>query len=169
MNLFPIVWLTGNCGSGKTTLARAIERYWNEEADACHPLARRIIVLDGDDLRETISREEGFTFADRRTHNLRVARLARLLQSQGFLPLVAVIAPFASVRAEIDALAAPRWVYLLREGPSDPHRPYEPPSSPSLTLHTGALPFATVREILDAWLEDIISPSLLGKISRSSL
>lgn len=151
---FPVVWLTGNTGAGKTTLAQEMERHFNEAGDAPHPLARRIIVLDGDDMRATISTEETLSADDRRTHNLRVARLAALFAKKGFLPLVAVIAPFASVRQEIDALCAPRWVHLKRSGLSSPEKPYEPPVSPSLTLNIDMLSIEKASSVLRQFLDE---------------
>lgn len=130
----PVIWLTGNTGAGKTTLAYGAQRHFL----ALHssPLRHRIIVLDGDEMRASISVGATLSPEDRRAHNLRVARLASVLQSQGFLVIVAVIAPFAAVRREIDALCAPRWVYLHREGLSAPDRPYEQPLTPDATIAT---------------------------------
>ena len=93
----PIIWLTGNSGSGKTTLAYGIRDYFNE-SDLDSNFARRVIVLDGDEMRSTISIDEGFSPEDRKRHNLRVARLAKLMTEHGFLVIVAVIAPFNKAR-----------------------------------------------------------------------
>jgi len=76
---FPVVWLTGNTGAGKTTLAFGVRDYFNEKTQIDSPLARRIIILDGDEMRATVSVDEGLSPEDRRRHNLRVARLAHLL------------------------------------------------------------------------------------------
>lgn len=130
---FPIIWLTGNSGAGKTTLATAARKQFNEAAYR-GPLQHRVIVLDGDEMRASISIEETLSADDRRKHNLRVARLAKVLQSQGFLVVIAVIAPFRSVRAEIDRTCAPVWVYVERSGLSSPDRPYEPPEHPAWVI-----------------------------------
>lgn len=134
MTLFPIFWLTGNSGAGKTTLATAIEHKCNTTLSPEHPFARRIVVLDGDELRATISTEETLTPEDRRKHNLRTARLANLLQSKGFIVIVAVIAPFASVRKEIDDVCHPHWIYLERSNLGADDRPYEAPEHPHLKI-----------------------------------
>lgn len=131
---FPIVWLTGNTGAGKSTLAFAMREYFNEECDVDSPIARRIVVLDGDEMREVISREEGLSAEDRRQHNLRVARLAELLSRHGFFVIVSIIAPFESVRKEITKICAPIWVYVKRKGLESEDRPYEEPTSADLTI-----------------------------------
>lgn len=119
-----IIWLTGNTGAGKTTLAMGMKER----------LPEKIIVLDGDEMRATISTEEGLSPEDRAKHNRRVARLARLLESQGFLIIVAVIAPFAAVRKEIEGICNPRWVYVKRDGLEGADRPYEAPEKPDLLI-----------------------------------
>lgn len=132
---FPIIWLTGNSGAGKTTLASAARAYFHEFENAS-PMHRRVIVLDGDEMRASISTEESLTPEDRRRHNLRVARLAKVLQAQDFLVLVAVIAPFQSVRDEIDRICSPRWIYIERSHLGAPNRPYEPPLRPDAVICT---------------------------------
>ncbi len=131
---FPVIWLTGNTGSGKSTLAFAMREYFNEEEEMSSVLARRVVVLDGDEMREVISREEGLSAEDRRQHNLRVARLADLLSSHGFLVLISVIAPFESVRKEVAEICDPKWVYVKREGLASEDRPYEEPKKPDLMI-----------------------------------
>lgn len=108
-----IVWLTGNTGSGKSTLARALQ-----------PLTDAII-LDGDVMRASISTDLTLSAEDRNEHNLRVARLAKVLCDQGHNVIVAVIAPFLTTRRAISAEIAPVWVYVRRDLPIDPAQPYE--------------------------------------------
>jgi len=122
-----IYWITGNSGAGKSTLAFGVQKILNA------------VVLDGDELRKTISTEEGFSAEDRRTHNLRVARLAKLLSDQGLLVLVSVIAPFRSVREEIDRICSPKWIYARRSGIDAPDKPYEPPEKPDLLIDNDRL------------------------------
>src|SRR3990167_4308420 len=81
----PIVWLTGQSGAGKTTLARDLQ----EKLGA--------VVLDGDEMRKSISEGLGFSKDDRETHNLRVARLAKVLSKKSIV-VVSVIAPFRKTR-----------------------------------------------------------------------
>ena len=65
-----IIWLTGESGAGKTTLAKRLQEDW-----PC-------IILDGNEMRASISEGAGFSTDDRAEHNFRVARLARVLSKQ---------------------------------------------------------------------------------------
>jgi hypothetical protein len=119
---YPIIWLTGQSGSGKTTLAHALKS-----------LIGNALVLDGNEMRESIS-TEGFSRDDRHVHNLRVARLAHVLSKQSIV-IVSVIAPFADTRGEISRLVAPSWVYCVRrEQKSGSDYPYEPPDHSEITV-----------------------------------
>ena len=122
-----MIWLTGNSGSGKTTLGQILaERYG-------------AILLDGDRMRATISREAGFSKEERSLHNLRVAMLAKELSNQGLCVIVSVIAPFRDTRRRIDKVAAPLWIYLKRESVLvTMERPYEPPGNAVCVVDTDA-------------------------------
>lgn len=109
-----IIWLTGESGAGKTTIAKEIAN----EIDC--------VVLDGDEMRESISIEAGFSREDRRQHNLRVARLAKVLSRQKNV-VVSVIAPMKRARKEIDKICSPIWVYVKRKLPEREGHFYEPP------------------------------------------
>ena len=116
-----IIWLTGNTKAGKTTLA--------------YLLKERIggVILDGDEMRDSISLGATLSKDDRHEHNLRVARLARVLEQQGHNVIVSVIAPFISTRDEIDGICKPLWVYV-KGGLTGKDKPYEPPSSPVVVV-----------------------------------
>lgn len=116
-----IIWLTGNVGSGKTSLAYLLKDRLNA------------VVLDGDELRASISIDLGFSRKDREEHNMRVARLAKVLNSQGFNVVVSVIAPFRSTRDMITKLVNPFWIYI-RGGKIGKDMPYEIPKHPDLTV-----------------------------------
>lgn len=111
-----IIWLTGQSGSGKTTLARALKARVGG------------IVLDGDEMRKSISTDLGFSPEDREKHNLRIARLARVL-SKDTLVIVSVISPFEKIRDKVDEIARPIWVYVEKDIPSTAETPYEVPKT----------------------------------------
>lgn len=116
-----IIWLTGNVGAGKTSLAYLLKERLNA------------VVLDGDELRASISADLGFSKEDRDEHNMRVARLAKLLNSQGYNVVVSVIAPFQSTRDKITELIKPYWIYV-KGGKVGNDMPYEIPQQPFLTI-----------------------------------
>lgn len=116
-----IIWLTGNVGAGKTSLAYLLK----DRLDA--------IVLDGDELRASISTDLGFSREDRDKHNIRVARLAKVLNSQGFNVVISVITPFQSTRDKITKLINPFWIYI-RGGKIGKDMPYEIPKHPDLSI-----------------------------------
>ncbi len=107
-----ITWYTGNTQSGKTTAA------------SVDVAVNGGILLDGDVLRD-VWPGLGFSGADRREQCLRVARLARLLNERGLDPVVAVIAPYRELRAEIQELIGCDFVYLYGGHAPDKTYPYE--------------------------------------------
>lgn len=119
----PIFWLTGQSGSGKSTLAKRMQKKVGG------------VVLDGDQMRQSISLNAGFGQADRHEHNLRVARLAAVL-SRDNVVWVSVIAPFRDTRKEITKMIDPVWVYVERKLPRVKHKPYEVPKKPQIKVNT---------------------------------
>jgi bifunctional enzyme CysN/CysC len=105
------VLLTGPTGSGKTTVAAALER---RLFDRGHTLLR----LDGQNLRLGISRDLGFTNADRSENLRRAAEIAVLAGRQGLITLIAVQAPEAEVRERARELIGPeRFVEVAPRRP----------------------------------------------------
>ena len=116
-----IVWLTGNINSGKTALAYLLKERLNA------------VILDGDEMRTSISVDLGFSKKDREEHNLRVARLAKTLHAQNINIIVAVIAPFQSTRDKISKIIDPVWIYVKSKNKSK-NSPYEVPKNPHITI-----------------------------------
>lgn len=152
----PVIWLTGNSGAGKSTLAFGIRDEFNEHPNPHSPLHRRVIVLDGDEMRATVSVDEGFSPEDRRRHNLRMARLANLLSEHGFIVIVSVIAPFESVRQELKDICNPIWVYIKRSNLEAFDRPYEAPHHPALIIDNDILSIEQGHMRLKGFLEQIV-------------
>ncbi len=117
-----IIWLTGNSGAGKTTLAYGFKKKHN------------CVILDGDEMRASISLGAGFTKEDREEHNLRVARLAKVMLKQNHLVIVSVIAPFRDTRKKLEKIVSIKWVYLERQLKLASHKPYEIPMKPDLKI-----------------------------------
>ena len=123
-----IIWLTANSGAGKTLVAKAAQKKFPN-----------IIVLDGDEMRNTICKGLGFSKEDRTENNLRIARLANLLQSQGFAVIVSVIAPYEELRQKVTEICHPFWIYVRRNLPERKDYPYEVPKNPDYVIdNTGA-------------------------------
>ena len=91
------VWLTGLSGSGKSTIANALEK-------RLHAAGRHTYLLDGDNVRHGLNRDLGFTDADRVENIRRVAEVARLMVDAGLIVIVSFISPFRSERAFARAL-----------------------------------------------------------------
>ncbi|MEY9856271.1 adenylylsulfate kinase [Catenulispora sp. GAS73] len=100
------VWLTGLPSSGKSTIAAAV-------AAELRSQGLPVEVLDGDELRRTVSAGLGFSRADREENVRRIGTLAASLAGGGAIVLVAVIAPYADSRAEVRRLHATAGVPYL--------------------------------------------------------
>jgi len=149
------VWLTGLSGSGKSTIAHALERRLIDAGHAC-------FVLDGDNLRHGLNRNLGFTPEDRRENVRRTAETARLMNDAGLIVITALISPYEEDRAMAERvigverffvtyLAAdveaceqrdPKGLYAkARRGEiaefTGVNAPYEAPGNPAITLDTG--------------------------------
>jgi len=87
-----VVWFTGLSGSGKSTIANLIEERLTAEG-------RHAYLIDGDNLRHGLSRDLGFTEADRVENIRRAAEVARMMADAGLIVLVSLISPFRADRA----------------------------------------------------------------------
>lgn len=153
-----VIWLTGLSGAGKTTLANALEA-------ALHRQGRRTLVLDGDNVRQGLCSDLGFSAEDRHENLRRVAEMARMTMEAGVITLAAFISPFEEDRARVrDIVGAedlfevyvrcPLAVCEARDAKGLYRRarqgeisnftgvsaPYEEPKSAHLVLDTSALP-----------------------------
>ena len=87
----PVIWLTGIPGSGKTTLALELEKYYQQKDVP-------IEILDGDVIRKTLSKDLGFSPEDRKEHNRRVIFVAQILSKNGVTVIVPLISPYRETR-----------------------------------------------------------------------
>jgi bifunctional enzyme CysN/CysC len=86
-----VLWLTGLSGSGTSTIANIVERQ-------LHALGARTYLLDGDNVRHGLSKDLGFTDADRVENIRRIGEVARLMVDAGLIVITAFISPFRSER-----------------------------------------------------------------------
>ncbi len=161
-----VVWFTGLSGSGKSTIANLLER-------RLYSKGIHTYVLDGDNVRQGLNKDLGFTDEDRVENIRRVAEVARLMSDAGILVLVSFISPFRAERElarslirtgefvevyvdvplEIAEGRDPKGLYKKARSGVLPHftgidSPYEPPENPEVHLiNTGEEP-ASVTERL---------------------
>ncbi|WP_310619885.1 sulfate adenylyltransferase subunit CysN [Flexibacterium corallicola] len=86
-----VLWFTGLSGSGKSTIANALEQ-------KLYDLGKNTYALDGDNVRHGLNRDLGFTEVDRVENIRRVAETAKLFVDAGLITLVSFISPFRSER-----------------------------------------------------------------------
>ena len=88
------LWFTGLSGSGKSTLSGIVEK-------ALRSLGKRVEVLDGDIVRENLSKGLGFSKEDRDINIRRIGFVCKLLTRNGIVAISAAISPYREVRQEI--------------------------------------------------------------------
>lgn len=88
------VWFTGYSASGKSTLAKLLEKNLLEKGIP-------VEILDGDIIRNNLSKGLGFTRTDRETNLRRIAFVAKLLARNGVAVIVAAISPYENIRKEV--------------------------------------------------------------------
>jgi adenylyl-sulfate kinase len=170
-----VIWLTGLSGSGKTTIAGALEAELKAAGHA-------VFVLDGDRLRQGLCADLDFSPTDRQENIRRVGEVARLFAEAGIICIVALISPYRRDRARARAAAPPgRFLEIYVNAPlsvceqRDPKglyararageirdftgisAPYEAPEQPELELRTAEWDVsncvARVRVALQYWFQ----------------
>lgn len=151
------VGLTGLPGAGKATLGRALKQALNRRnLPAC--------IIDGDELRQGLCGDLGYTIPDRQETVRRAAKLAKLVNGSGVVAIVALISPLATQRSRAREIIGsefmieihmhalldvcqtrdPKGRYRLAKqgslrGLTGLDAPYEPPSNPALVLDTSRI------------------------------
>jgi bifunctional enzyme CysN/CysC len=152
-----LLWFTGLSGSGKSTIANALEA-------KLHALGRHSFLLDGDNVRLGLNRDLGFSDADRAENVRRVGETAKLMLDAGLIVLAAFISPFRSERRMVREMIPegefveifvdapleeaekrdPKGLYAKARGGLIPNftgigSPYEPPEAPEIRIDTTAM------------------------------
>jgi adenylyl-sulfate kinase len=162
-----VLWFTGLSGSGKSTVARAVET-------RLAAVGRLVYVLDGDNIRHGLCADLGFSAADRTENIRRISHTAALLADTGVLVLTAFISPFRADRAAARAVLGsdflevfvdvplatceardPKGLYKKARAGQIPEftgisSPYEPPERPELHLRNG-------ERSLDQSVDDVLT------------
>jgi len=151
-----LIWFTGLSGSGKTTMAKALLEKLKFEGHSA-------MILDGDEIRD-IFKNTGFDKEARIRHNQDVGKMAVYLQSQGIIPIVSLISPYAEARDYVRSITKDfTEIYVNTSLAVCEHRdvkglykkvrngeikdftgihasaPYEAPKSPEITIDTEVL------------------------------
>ena len=151
-----VLWFTGLSGAGKSTIANLVEK-------KLHARGRHCYLLDGDNVRHGLTKDLGFTEADRVENIRRVAEVAKLMIDAGLIVLTAFISPFRAERALArNMVSAGEFVEIFVDTPLDVAEsrdvkglyrkarrgelsnftgidsPYEAPESPELRVNTVA-------------------------------
>ncbi len=86
-----VIWLTGMPCSGKTTISKKLEKYFQRKN-------LPVQILDGDAMRQTINSDLGFSKKDRDENIRRAAHIAKLLSDNGINVVVAFVSPYRKMR-----------------------------------------------------------------------
>lgn len=165
-----MIWFTGLSGSGKSTIANALQ----------HELFTRgisVYLLDGDNLRHGINSDLSFTPIDRKENIRRTAETGKLFVDAGIVVIAALISPFEEERMKARSIFQPdEFIEVYVKCPleiceqRDPKglykkarngeikqftgidQPYEEPKSPEIIIDTGTQSLDEVVEILITYL-----------------
>ena len=108
-----VLWMTGLSGSGKSTIANAVEKKLAR-------MNRHTFLLDGDNVRHGLNKDLGFTDADRIENIRRVGEVARLMTDAGLIVITAFISPFRSEREMVRSMMEPcEFVEVFIDTPID--------------------------------------------------
>ncbi len=173
-----MLWFTGLSGSGKSTVAIALERELHSRGLLCR-------ILDGDNIRSGINNNLGFSAEDRVENIRRIAEVGRLFVDTGIITIAAFISPNNQLRemaAEI--IGKDDFVEVFVSTPLEEcekrdvkglyakarrgeiknftgiSAPFEAPEHPDITLDTSKLP---VEESVKILLDDVLPKAVLKK------
>ncbi|CAM3077351.1 adenylyl-sulfate kinase [Lactiplantibacillus plajomi] len=162
-----VLWFTGLSGSGKSTIANAVEKALYDQGVGSY-------VLDGDNMRFGLNKNLGFSAADRTENIRRIGEVAKLFVDAGTLTLTAFISPYRADRDQVRALLADReFIEVFVDTPlavceqrdvkqlyakarrgeitgfTGIDAPYEVPNNPEITIDTSAQPLeVSVNQVL---------------------
>jgi adenylylsulfate kinase len=162
-----VLWFTGLSGSGKSTIAMAVEELLFRKGVHCY-------TLDGDNIRHGLNKDLTFTMEDRKENIRRIGEVSKLFMDAGLVVLTAFISPYQSDRAMVRTLFQPGEfieIYVKcsleeceRRDPKGLYRkartgeiqnftgisgPYEAPTNPEILIETDKQPLCqSVSQII---------------------
>ena len=175
-----VLWFTGLSGSGKSSIANAVEYRLAEEFRA------HTYLLDGDNLRTGLNKDLGFDDADRRENIRRFGEVARLFTDAGLIVLAALISPFREERRSVrEMVASGEFVEIFVDCPLEVcesrdskglykkaragtipqftgiSSPYEPPETPEIVIDSFRF---SVDECADSVIKYLIKKEFFNPI-----
>lgn len=166
-----VLWFTGLSGSGKSTLANALDV-------ELHQRGVKTVLLDGDNVRQGLCGDLGFSAEDRHENLRRVAEVAKLMADAGLVVLTAFVSPFRSDRdrarhivgaerfaeiyvdcpLEVCAQRDVKGLYAKAQAGLIPdftgvNSPYEAPVAPELRISSGSASLTQSTAQALAWFE----------------
>ena len=175
-----VLWFTGLSGSGKSTIANAVELRLAEQYGA------HTYLLDGDNLRAGLNRDLGFSEEDRRENIRRFGEVARLFVDAGLIVIAALISPFREERRSVREKVAPgEFVEIFVHCPLDVceardpkglyqkaragiipqfsgiSSPYEPPENPEIVIESDRFP---VDDCANSVIKYLVEKNFLNHI-----
>lgn len=154
-----IIWLTGLPASGKTTIARELEKN-------LHKMGVHTYILDGDNMRHGLNNDLGFSRDNRRENIRRVAEVAKLFSDAGTIVICAFVSPYIDDRDAARRLVEEsEFVEVFVKCPvdvcmdRDPKSMYKKAASGNMKTFTG----------VDDPYEEPVSPEIIIETNESSL
>jgi adenylyl-sulfate kinase len=166
-----ILWFTGLSGAGKSTLAQYITPKLQE-------LGVPVETLDGDEVRENLSKGLGFSKEDRDTNIRRIGFVANMLSRNGVCSITAAISPYKAVRDECRKMSQAPFIEIFVDAPLEVVEerdtkglykkarageiklftgisdPYEAPENPEIRVDTGKQSIEESGEVILAYLRE---------------
>ena len=147
------VWLTGLSGSGKSTIAKELERLLIEQKHPCY-------VLDGDNIRHGLNRDLGFSMEDRKENIRRISEVAALMNDAGLIVITSFISPYLTDRTDAkEIIGNENMIEVYVDTPieiceqRDPKGLYKKARSGEITQFTGISDPYEAPEIMDIHIQ----------------
>ena len=171
-----LIWFTGLSGSGKSTIANAVEQQLAQKGF-------HTFLLDGDNIRHGLNKDLGFTEADRIENIRRIGEVSKLMTDAGLIVITAFISPFQSERNMVrELIGAGEFIEIFVDTPlqiaekrdvkglyakaragelknfTGIDSPYERPSKPEIIIDTCKLSVETAADTIVKYYLSSITP-----------
>ena len=166
-----VIWLTGLSGSGKSTIANELEYRLNK-------MKYHTYLLDGDNIRNGLNSDLGFSEKDRKENIRRISEVAKLFLDAGIITITAFISPFKKDREKAREIIGEDFIEVFVDTPleecikRDPkglykkaldgeikeftgiNSPYEEPTNPDIYINTTKNDISSSVDLIIKYLND---------------